>query len=145
MSAERAPVGRKITSVGLFGNPEKADLPPAIDVIIAACGAGGAKVTGSADLAGALPPGVPFLPNEELIGIVDVVIALGGDGTMLRAPPACSACRACPLLGVNLGSLGYLTDVPLDELEMRWTGCSPAITTSTAGRGSPAPSTAAGG
>jgi NAD+ kinase len=46
---------------------------------------------------------------------VDAVIALGGDGTMLRAGRVLGL-TGVPLLGVNLGSLGYLTDVPLDEL-----------------------------
>ncbi len=40
----------------------------------------------------------------------DLVVSLGGDGTMLRAVAAASGCDA-PLLGVDLGSLGYLSQV----------------------------------
>lgn len=44
----------------------------------------------------------------------DLVLALGGDGTMLHAAHAAHAANA-PLLGVNFGSLGYLTEVEAGE------------------------------
>jgi NAD+ kinase len=46
---------------------------------------------------------------------LDLVISLGGDGTLLSAVRATAATDA-PLLGVNLGTLGFLTDVPLSSL-----------------------------
>ena len=53
----------------------------------------------------------PEMPEQN----PDVVITLGGDGTLLSAARA-FAYTDVPLLGVNLGSLGFLTEVPLSEI-----------------------------
>jgi NAD+ kinase len=45
----------------------------------------------------------------------DLVVSLGGDGTMLRAARLAHAADA-PLLGANLGSLGYLTEIDAHEI-----------------------------
>ncbi|PID80388.1 NAD(+) kinase [bacterium DOLJORAL78_65_58] len=108
--------GMPVRRIGLFGNPAKAELPPTVETIQRVCAATGVRLVASSDLAEVLPAGIPFVPNEQLAEAVDVIIALGGDGTMLRAARVL-ALSGVPLLGVNLGSLGYLTDVPLNELQ----------------------------
>jgi NAD+ kinase len=60
--------------------------------------------------------GVNVVGRDEMASHpLNFVVVLGGDGTLLSA--ACSMAKAgIPVLGVNLGSLGFLTEVPLDEL-----------------------------
>jgi NAD+ kinase len=55
------------------------------------------------------------IPREELPGLVDLMIVLGGDGTLLSIAHL-AAQRDVPVLGVNLGRLGFLTEVPTDEI-----------------------------
>lgn len=59
---------------------------------------------------GGIPDAVPFVPG----GDYDLVVALGGDGTLLAA--ARSLAEGVPILGVNLGSLGFLTEIHRAEL-----------------------------
>ena len=57
----------------------------------------------------------PSLDKDEMPLAVDMVVVLGGDGTLLAAARALQKNRI-PLLGVNLGGLGFLTEITLDEL-----------------------------
>src|SRR5690606_17337629 len=49
-------------------------------------------------------------PDDELSAGIDLAVSLGGDGTMLRTV-ALVAEAGVPVIGVNFGQLGYLTDV----------------------------------
>ena len=59
--------------------------------------------------------GLPGMPRSELADKADLIVVLGGDGTLLAVARAIGG-RAVPVLGVNLGTLGYLAEISLDEL-----------------------------
>ncbi len=75
------------------------------------------------------PPGAELVRLGESRGRVDLVIALGGDGTLLRAS-RWAAAIGVPVVGVNLGDLGFLAAFRGDQLgacmeaalrgELRW-------------------------
>lgn len=61
-------------------------------------------------------PGLEVLLREDMASKpLNFVVVLGGDGTLLAAARAVAR-AGIPVLGVNLGSLGFLTEVPLEEL-----------------------------
>jgi NAD+ kinase len=55
------------------------------------------------------------VPRENVPEKVDLVIVIGGDGTLLSIAHL-AAQKNVPVMGVNLGRLGFLTEVPLDEM-----------------------------
>ncbi|HSW39510.1 MAG TPA: NAD(+)/NADH kinase [Acidobacteriota bacterium] len=69
----------------------------------------------------AAPVEAVVLPAAEMIKHVDAVIVLGGDGTLLHAARLIGA-NDVPIMGINLGSLGFLTEVKLDEVHNAFDG-----------------------
>jgi NAD+ kinase len=61
-----------------------------------------------------LPPGTFSASARELADHCDVLIVLGGDGTMIATARLVSG-RGTPVLGVNLGTLGYLTEFSVED------------------------------
>ena len=53
---------------------------------------------------------------EDLTDKVECILVLGGDGTLLQAAGGISG-KDIPMIGVNLGTLGYLAEIELDSLE----------------------------
>ena len=59
--------------------------------------------------------GIEGFPLEEIPDKADAIVVLGGDGTLLSAARLVGD-RGKPIVGVNLGTLGFITAVPLNHL-----------------------------
>ena len=55
------------------------------------------------------------MDRRELASLVDLLVVLGGDGTILRTVRFVSEYNI-PIVGINLGEFGYLTEVNLNEM-----------------------------
>jgi NAD+ kinase len=111
-----------MTQIGRVGLVAKHNLDAAAGVLAELAGwleARGVEPvfeTHTAELAG-LPPGRPTRSSDELPTASDVVVVLGGDGTLIgTAGRIAQAGVDVPILGVNFGSLGFLTEITLPEL-----------------------------
>jgi len=58
-----------------------------------------------------------YQPPEVLYGQAELVVVLGGDGAMLDAARR-TASAGIPILGINMGRVGYMSELEIDELEL---------------------------
>lgn len=105
---------QKITTVGIISKPHMAQAAEIVCGLLEWLeerGIGYRCDRQTAEYAG----NVEFFPREELPCGTDLVIVLGGDGTLLSAARYVAG-RDIPLFAVNLGHLGFLTAIPVDDL-----------------------------
>jgi len=106
---------RKFKTIGLWGRlSERSVADPALQigkhlahlgVEVYAVAQQGAEILGD----------VERVDEEEIAGRVDLLVAIGGDGNMLRAARRAAA-HGVPLLGINRGRLGFLTDISPEHM-----------------------------
>ena len=102
--------------VAIISKPQKAELGGILADLIHWLSERGMECVLDAESAAYFSADGPSTPRAELPQFSpNLVIVLGGDGTLLSASRA-FAHTETPILSVNLGSLGFLTEVPLHEL-----------------------------
>ncbi|HYZ52266.1 MAG TPA: NAD(+)/NADH kinase [Streptosporangiaceae bacterium] len=101
-------------SVGLVLHPQR-DSAEAVEAVLSWAASRGIPVFGLKDEVTRLNCAAIPVTEEELGGRAELIVSLGGDGTMLRAMRLADRQRAS-VLGVNLGKLGFLPEVDVPEL-----------------------------
>jgi NAD+ kinase len=101
-------------NIGLVLHP-RSDPAPVAATILRWAQSHGSRLLARVEDAERCPEGVVAVTDDELVDRVDAVVSLGGDGTMLGALRLVAR-RPVPVLGVNLGQLGFLVEVEPEEL-----------------------------
>jgi NAD+ kinase len=106
-----------IKSVGLLGNVEKSSCATVLREAARLVTKAGRIVRTDPATAGLTGIGGEVSGDTATLARhVDMLLVFGGDGTILRVARQIAGCRT-PILGVNIGSLGFLTAIPSEELE----------------------------
>jgi NAD+ kinase len=107
---------REFKTVALWGRLGEQSVTEPAQQILAHLGKRGITVLASAasDTARSLV-GATYVEERELVARADLVVAIGGDGTLLHAGRNVAA-REVPLVGINRGRLGFLTDVSPEHM-----------------------------
>ncbi|MFB3818364.1 MAG: NAD(+)/NADH kinase [Candidatus Methylomirabilales bacterium] len=104
-----------IQRIGVAVKPGKPEAAPVVRELAAWWRRQGREVLPDAETVALCPELGPGLTRAAMAERADLIIVLGGDGTMLSVARHTGA-REVPILGVNLGGLGFLTEVTLDGL-----------------------------
>jgi NAD+ kinase len=103
-----------VHTIGLVLHPRR-DSAEAVEAILAWAARNGTEILGIGDEIQRLNCAATAVSSHELGKRSDLIVSLGGDGTMLRAMRLADGNHA-PVLGVNLGKLGFLAEVDVPDL-----------------------------
>jgi NAD+ kinase len=115
-------------SIGVISRPRRSSLHAVVPPLLQWLESRGLKVFYDEETASSLPIPTKGLGREEVAAQSEILLVLGGDGTLLAAARV-AASRGIPILPVNMGSLGFLTSFTVEELY-------PALEETLAGRSS---------
>lgn len=109
----------EFSRIGLVGRPGSDRALHTLKRLIRYLQSRGVDVVLEEETSNALPGHTLEISNNEALGkTCDLVIVVGGDGSLLGAARALSKYKV-PLLGVNRGRLGFLTDITPDDIETK--------------------------
>jgi NAD+ kinase len=103
-----------VHTIGLVLHPRR-DSAEAVEAMLSWAGRNGAEILGIGDEIKRLNCAAAAVSSRELGQRSDLIVSLGGDGTMLRAMRLSDG-HDVPVLGVNLGKLGFLAEVDVPDL-----------------------------
>lgn len=106
---------RKIETVGIVVKPGQADALKTARELAEWLGSRGLKVAGEPHCPAEAIDQSDSLAGAELCSSSDLIVVLGGDGTMISTARLVGDSEAL-VLGINYGSLGYLTDFRIEEM-----------------------------
>jgi NAD+ kinase len=101
--------------IGLLGRPRQDGLGELLAQLVSLLGERGAQILLEDRLGEVLPYEGELLPREVIGERADLVIVLGGDGSLLSAARTLARYET-PVLGINRGRLGFLTDIRPDAI-----------------------------
>ena len=105
------------TRIGIVTKTHEPAVKDALERVIAVLNRRGVETLVDTVAASLHPQGVyRAVPSAELPAFCDLVISIGGDGTLLQCAGLIYP-RDVALIGINLGRLGFLTDLSLSEIE----------------------------
>ena len=107
---------QRFRRVGLVAKGQEASIADALRIIADMLTDRGLTVSCDTAAAGLLEDAGDGTDRDALPADVDVIVVLGGDGTLLSVAPGASA-AGVPVLGINYGSLGFLTSTVREESE----------------------------
>jgi len=107
--------GYPVSSLGIMVNPDKPLAGEIVHDLIGMIEERGMTFTQADDLVPLIGREEHSCPVSELWQAIEMLIALGGDGTILAAARAIGV-NNVPILGVKVGGLGFLADITPDEL-----------------------------
>jgi len=104
--------------IGIVAKPDLADARETLNQLRAWLAARGATPCWSPEAAALLPEAAgEIVTRDDMPATADLIVVLGGDGTLLAmADRIARGPRDVPILGVNFGSLGFLTEITRPEL-----------------------------
>jgi NAD+ kinase len=109
------PVSTPVRAVGIISRPRRMDVAKVAPGLLTWLQERGVNTFCDSETAECIPSSCKVKAREEIPAIADLLIVLGGDGTLLAAARLLGD-RNVPILPVNLGGLGFLTSVTLDDL-----------------------------
>ena len=103
--------GTRFRTIGVVGQPGYTRFEESLARLTTLVNGSGVTLHADRPLAPLLPDAPEFIPGE-----VDLLVTMGGDGTLLHGARMVAQ-YGTPVLGINLGHLGFLTSIAPDEMD----------------------------